>query len=383
MFSKDKISFSESEKKQILECEAKFVALGYHSFLSVENAGLQSLLQTFADLGAKHGTFKVEEILYGRMSVQRHVKELAKDVKEKVKECCKDAIADGTIAITTDMYTDDFRKRSFLDVHCFFVDEEFQLQHKLLAVKPFGTASHTGVNIAKALNEVFEEYGLSKSDTPTVTDKGSNIVKALKIQENVRLDCMNHRLHTCLRSAWESSCEEDEQLKAYEDSSSSLVTFVKHSSGIQEQLPCSLKHGGDTRPWTALHRRADSIEKSYSCLEDILKTKGKLLLIANVDRALNKEILLITEKFVNLVEALEKACSPTIQLVVPTYYLLANAMSEESTDSESVAKVKKNICSKPWMRSIGPLSMLYIGSRHIWTLFSEILISCRPKIRKI
>ena len=190
------------------------------------------MLQAFTDLGSKYGPFKVEEILYGRISVHKHVKKLAKDVKEQVKDLCQGAIADGAIAITTDMYTDDFKKRSFLDVHCFFVDEEFQLQHKLLAVKPFGTTSHTGENIAKALDEVFEEYGLSKKDTPTVTDKGSNIVKALKIQENVRLDCMNHRLHTCLRSAWQLSFEEDTQLKAYEESSSSLVTFVKHSSGI-------------------------------------------------------------------------------------------------------------------------------------------------------
>lgn len=343
MFTKDKVTFSEAERQKILECEAKFVALGYHSFLSVENDGLRTLLQTFADLGAKYGEFKVDDILCGRMAVQRHVKELAKEVKEKIKECCKDPIADGSIAITTDMYTDNFRKRSFLDVHCFFVDEKFSLRHKLLAVKHFGIVSHTGENIARALTAVFDEYGLSKTDTPTVTDKGSNIVKALKIQENVRLDCMNHRLHTCLRDAWELSCDKDKQLKFYEESSSSLVTFVKHSSGIQEQLPCSLKHGGDTRPWTALYRRADSIEKSYSSLEDILKTKGKLLLIANVDRALNKEILFITERFVNLVETLEKACSPTIQLVVPTYYLLANALSEESTDSESLEKFKKQL----------------------------------------
>jgi len=86
---------------------------------------------------------------------------------------------------------------------------------------------------------------------------------------------MCHRLHTVLESAWRETKSADPDASSYETAVSDLCRYVKQATGIQEQLPKSLKHGGDTRPWTSMYRRADAVEASYEQLVSILTTRGK------------------------------------------------------------------------------------------------------------
>ena len=213
-------------------------------------------------------------------------------MKAKLIEAVKEPVEDGTVSLTLDLYTDDFRKRSYLDVHAFWVARDFELQHAVLAVRHFGTAAHTAENISGAVSSILTEYGLPADDTPCTTDHGSNVVAALR--NNIRLDCMCHRLHTVLETAWRQTKEENPEAKAYEDSVADLCRYAKQTTGLQEQLPISLKYGGDTRPWVSMFKRAHAVEASYETLVTVLNQKSKLELIANVSRTLNKEILDIT-----------------------------------------------------------------------------------------
>jgi len=67
-----------------------------------------------------------------------------------------------------------------------------------------------------------------------------------------------------------NACKEtknaDPEAAEYESAISELCCYVKQATGIQEQLLMALKHGGDTRPWTSMFRRAESVEKSYETL---------------------------------------------------------------------------------------------------------------------
>lgn len=101
-------------------------------------------------------------------------------------------ISDGTVSICLDLYTDDYRKQAYLDVHCNWIDRDFSSHHTALAVKHFGTNAHTGQNIQQAVSDILAAYGLSVNETPATTDHASNIVAALK--NGVRLDCVCHRL---------------------------------------------------------------------------------------------------------------------------------------------------------------------------------------------
>lgn len=125
-----------------------------------------------------------------------------------LSDMLKESIEDGTVSLCLDMYTDDFKKRSYLDVHATWVTRSFENKHGILAVRHFGTESHTGGNIRRSFDNICEEYNLKVDDTPCTTDHGSNVVAALR--NNVRLDCMCHRLHTVLETAWRDTRNQDE-----------------------------------------------------------------------------------------------------------------------------------------------------------------------------
>jgi hypothetical protein len=207
------------------------------------------------------------------------------------------------------------------------------MQHAALAVRHFGTNAHTSANIALAVNGILEEYGLPEDETPVTTDHGSNVVAALR--NSVRLDCFCHRFHTVLETAWRETMNEDREAAAYETAVCDLCRFAKQSTGIQEQLPKSLKHGGDTRPWISMFRRADSIECSYETLVPILTAKDKLDLIANVNRSFNKDILNITKSIKDILESLEKNNEPTLNIVVPSYYLMVKKLQPTLRESHA------------------------------------------------
>ena len=202
-------------------------------------------------------------------------------------------VEDGTVSLCVDMYTDDYRKKSYLDVHAVWVERDYNIHHAALAVWHFGTAAHTGDNICSALSGILTGYGLPEQDTPVTTDHGSNIVAALR--NAVRLDCMCHRLHTVLETAWRDTKAEETDAAAYETAIAELCRYVKQSTGLQEQLPKSLKHGGDTRPWTSMYRRSESVEDSYEALVTVLTARNKLELVAKVNRGVNRELMELTK----------------------------------------------------------------------------------------
>lgn len=104
------------------------------------------------------------------------------------------------------------------------------------------------------------------------------------------------RLHTAFSGAWAKTMSSVPQAKDYEQAISALCTFVKQSAGIQEQLPETLKHGGNTRPWTSIYRRAASVHTSYDTLIPILDARKRPELIQNVDRKVNEELMTISGK---------------------------------------------------------------------------------------
>ena len=190
-------------------------------------------------------------------------------VKARLIDVLKDPIEDGTVSLCLDLYTGDYRKKAYLDVRAFWVTREFNLQHAALAVRHFGTASHTGDNISSAVNAIMTEYNLPSDDTTVTTDHGSNVVAALR--NNVRLDCMCHRLHTVLETAWRDTKETENRTQWLARWLQLIyVVTLKKSTGLQEQLPKLLKHGGDTRPWVSMFRRSEAIEASCEALVTLL-----------------------------------------------------------------------------------------------------------------
>ena len=54
------------------------------------------------------------------------------------------------MSLCLDMFTDDYRKKAYLDVHASWVDAHYSLHHAAIAVRHFGTAAHTAENVRAA-----------------------------------------------------------------------------------------------------------------------------------------------------------------------------------------------------------------------------------------
>ena len=73
-------------------------------------------------------TFDLAKILYSRVTVSRATLSMAAEMKarlvEEIKVMVQDG-SDGTVSLCLDMYTDNYRKKSYLDVHATWICREF------------------------------------------------------------------------------------------------------------------------------------------------------------------------------------------------------------------------------------------------------------------
>lgn len=349
-FMAQTVKLSTADEQLLKRRQLEYCVDGYHSFRSLEHNGLINLIQTCVNFGAKYGKYNVRDVLAKRNTISREASSVASVVQEKLIAALKEPNSDGTVSLCLDLYTDDYQKKAYLDVHASWISRDFSLTHSALAIRHFGFIAHTAENISDAVTNILNIYGLSLDDTPVTTDHGSNVVAALR--NNVRLDCFCHRLHTVLETAWRDTKIQEPDASAYESAVSDLCRYVKQATGIQERLPKSLKHGGDTRPWIAMYRRADAIDCSYDALITVLTERDKLELIANVSRSLNREILSLTKSMKDVFESLEKIAEPTLHLVVPSYYLIQKSLSPTPRDSKAMevfrANLRKYLDEKYW-----------------------------------
>ena len=75
-------------------------------------------------------------------------------MQDKLRDSLHEPICSSAVALTTVMWTDNFRKLSYLDVHAFWVSNEFALKHCLLAVEHFGPTPTRATIFRDILNKL-------------------------------------------------------------------------------------------------------------------------------------------------------------------------------------------------------------------------------------
>lgn len=142
-----KVQLSKGDVLNLKRKAVQYCVDGYHSFRAIEHKGLINMMQTCVDYGAKYGKFRIEDEMVKRNTVAREVSSLASEVKQQLATKLKEPAEDGTVSLTVDMYTDDYRKKSYLDIHASWIEKDFSFHHAALAVRHFGTEAHTGIII--------------------------------------------------------------------------------------------------------------------------------------------------------------------------------------------------------------------------------------------
>ena len=118
----------------------------------VAGKGFVDIVQRFVDVAAKYGKFHLKDILPHPATVSRHVEGRAQALQASLAAKIKPIIETYGCAITTDIWSKDYHKTSFISGTIHYTDNDFKLVSRVLFAAPFESGvSKTGDNIRRLL----------------------------------------------------------------------------------------------------------------------------------------------------------------------------------------------------------------------------------------
>ena len=204
---------------------------------------------------------KAKDILPAATTVRRRIAAKSESARQHLTETFAKLPADTTYALTTDMWTDSHKQRAYITITIHYINDKWMLDSKVLTTREF-TEQKTGTNIRNKLAHILDEFGLNIGQCIFTTDRGSNIVCALK--NDTRVDCIAHILNTVVTTALARAGEEVEILL---DNCKNLVRYVKKTS-LQDNLKKTLKQSCDTR-WNSTFTMLHSVKEALPKLTEI------------------------------------------------------------------------------------------------------------------
>ena len=137
------------------------------------------------------------------------------------------------VAMTTDMWMDNYRRRSYITFTLHFCNVDFELKSVMLKTALFA-GQHTGDNIKQEMIKTADEFGLDGKKIIYITDNGSNIVKACKLAGVERLGCIAHGVHKNLITV-DGISKTESVKKIVRDVKDIVHTFVYKTSMMEEE----------------------------------------------------------------------------------------------------------------------------------------------------
>ena len=244
------------------------------------------MAQHLVDTAAAIGRFNVKEILPHPTTVSRHLDERAQTVRRALVDDMLATIEKHGCAVTTDIWTENYRKTSFLSATIHYIDSDYTLVSRVLFATPFeADTSKTGENIRALLFQNLRVFGidcaLMGKKIVFVTDRGANMVAALRGFN--RLNCSAHILNSVLSHALSTAVIEQvpEAAQLLTDVKK-LVSYFKHS-GLQTLLGSSLKQSVETR-WNSTVDMLESVLNQYDAITTILLEKNQFDKIGRINK---------------------------------------------------------------------------------------------------
>uniref|UniRef100_A0A3P9CYL1 HAT C-terminal dimerisation domain-containing protein n=1 Tax=Maylandia zebra TaxID=106582 RepID=A0A3P9CYL1_9CICH len=225
--------------------------------------GFTQLAQHLVDTAARIGKFDVCEILPHPTTVSRNVEMRAQSLRKHVVEEITATISKFGCAVTADIWTETYRKTSFLSATIHYVNEQSELHSRVLFAAPFDpSTSKTGENIRRHLLQNLRVFGID------ATDMGKKII------------------------------------------------FFKHS-GQQGKLKKSLKQSIETR-WNSNFDMLNSVLEQYEDIASVLTESNNYDKIGRISISTLKLLVSFLKPFKEATDDLETDnTAPSASLVLP------------------------------------------------------------------
>ena len=338
-------STDKSDKQTVLQAAIKLCSKDLRPFDIVSGEGFINFAQVLINIGAKKGNIDASDILPHPTTISRNIVETAETLRSEIIPYLKVKIEEGLCAASTDMWTDDFKKKSYTALTVHYFDDEWNLNSKLLFTCVFPDESKTGVNIRKEIMNRFAKLGLSSDSMEKitfVTDRGSNIINAL--QPFKRLDCMAHIINTVLRNVFAAENLKKKSFKVFQTlvGTKSLVTYLKQS-GLVNRLTKSVQQDTETR-WNSKLQMLESVQEAYPEISEILAEREEESRLDEIDVNVLSQLIQFLVPFREASLALEKEKEITLPFVLLWYTKLL-AHCEIKTEDKDFMKDLKSRCS--------------------------------------
>ncbi|ROI78674.1 Transposable element Hobo transposase [Anabarilius grahami] len=212
-----------------------FCCTDLRPFDIVSGEGFTKVAQGLINIGARYGSVDANGVLPHRQTVCDRAKKQAMVEKEALSVVLKSAVHDnGGVAIMTDMWTEDFNRRSYTVLTCHYITEDWKLASRVMCTVEFDcTLPKTAINIHEQINEQLCSYGISFDQVVLVSDQGSNIKAALKHYH--WKPCAAHVLNTILKHTFSGS--DIEEVTEMIDACKGIVKYLKKASASTAHSP--------------------------------------------------------------------------------------------------------------------------------------------------
>uniref|UniRef100_A0A1A8EL94 BED-type domain-containing protein n=2 Tax=Nothobranchius korthausae TaxID=1143690 RepID=A0A1A8EL94_9TELE len=362
----------ERVKSEVASKCVNFCCMDIRPFETVAGVGFRELAQELINVGATHGCISANEVLPNPTTISRRCKMMASEMRAGIVQEIKEVMSLINIGMTTDMWTDDFRKMSYMAITCHYVTPTFQLKSKLLTTICIPNHAKTGENIRKELQQqLVTVLGFDASimnNVVWVTDQGANVLAALHPYRH--LACQDHLYNTVLRHALNIDelavvvPEVAETLLAVK----ALVRYLKHS-GLASQLPKTVKQMAETR-YNTLFLTLELIQSVHAELQELLQSRDESARLCNVSPDVLAFLVEFLRPFNDAQKELEGDKFPTLHLAVLWANKLKSHCQPDVADTPSQAVIRQRHLD--WLTNKIEIQLLHKIAIFLWPKFNQL-----------
>lgn len=337
------LSLTEQQKKGLEHACVSFIVNDIRPMHALQGFGLAQLLSLFTMLGMKYGILSPDQcvqVLPHPTTISRKIHKMGQEMIPLLSDLMSPIYDNIGGAMTIDIWSDNYKKRSYMGITTHFIDDDFKMHDRILAtafIPP--EVAKTGINLKSEIFKILRQFKLFEAllKTPKriifVTDRGSNLICGLK--DYTRLNCFAHLINNLTKTA----CKVIDINDGVLETCRAVVSYIKRV-GLNEFEHGALKMAVETR-WNSNYDMLESISKNWTQVLDLLEKRNASEKLNDVQKSDIDAILAFLKPMKEATIEAEASKRPSLYLVQLFVQLINSHLEVKSTDTEVVMQMKE------------------------------------------
>jgi len=384
-------------KSECIDKSVKFCSMDIRPLSIIDGSGFKELGQFLIKVGRQYGDVDINDLMPHPTTVSKNTIKIAENHRNTLFENIVPFIKDNCCSMTTDMWSDKYKKRHYITITVHYIDINWILRKNVLHTGQWPISEKkTAENIKNSIGTFLTSFECTKSLNANelmkkitfVTDQGPNMTSSSGLGAYNRLNCCAHMLNTVLRHVFDSKfldAEDENNRKLLEpvtkllSGAKSFVKFMK-TSGEVNKLSKGLIQEVETR-WNtrlamllSIHEQWDEIINEYG--EDFWR-------LQNIDIELLKQITEFLKPFKTASDELEGDIYPTIHKVLLYKVVLEKHINKYCNLEEDIYDSSVELNSTSIVKKLGIRAREIFNKKFIINRTHEMACFLWPNFKKL